>query len=104
MEKPKLFGEALKPKPENTSEYCKTKAPEKFYELIKNINSKYIAVSYNNTYSSKSSSSKNKITLEQIESTLEKKVGLKYLKKHNHFNAGKTDFDDHQEILFITKV
>ena len=80
--KPKLFGEALKPKPENTSEYCKTKAPEKFYELIKNINSKYIAVSYNNTYSSKSSSSKNKITLEQIESTLEKKVGLKYLKKN----------------------
>ncbi len=103
--KPKLFGEALKPKPENTSEYCKTKAPEKFYELIKNINSKYIAVSYNNTYSSKSSSSKNKITLEQIESTLEKKGRTKiFKKKHNHFNAGKTDFDDHQEILFITKV
>ena len=103
--KPKLFGEALKPKPENTSEYCKTKALEKFYELIKNINSKYIAVSYNNTYNSKSSSSKNKITLEQIESTLEKKGRTKiFKKKHNHFNAGKTDFDDHQEILFITKV
>ena len=63
------------------SEYCKTKAPEKFHELITNINSNYIAVSYNNTYKSKSSSSKNKITLEQILSTLEKKVGLKYLKK-----------------------
>ena len=63
------------------SEYCKTKAPEKFYELIKNINSKYIAVSYNNTYKSKSSSSKNKITLEQIESTLEKKGRTKIFKK-----------------------
>ena len=62
-------------------------------------------MSYNNTYSSKSSSSKNKITLEQIESTLEKKGRTKiFKKKHNHFNAGKTDFDDHQEILFITKI
>ena len=103
--KPKLFGEALKPQPENMSEYCKTKAPEKFNELIKNINSKYIAVSYNNTYNSKSSSSKNKITLEQILGTLEKKGKTKiFKKKHNYFNAGKTKFDDHQEILFITKV
>ena len=103
--KPKLFGEALKPQPENMSEYCKTKAPEKFHELINNINSKYIAVSYNNTYNSKSSSSKNKITLEQILSTLETKGKTKiFKKKHNYFNAGKTKFDDHQEILFITKV
>ena len=103
--KPKLFGEALKPETENMSEYCKTKAPEKFQELISNINSNFIVVSYNNTYKSKSSSSKNKITLEQILSTLEKKGKTKiFKKKHNYFNAGKTKFDDHQEILFITKV
>ena len=87
------------------SEYCKTKAPEKFQELISNINSNYIVVSYNNTYKSKSSSSKNKITLEQILSILEKKGKTKMFKKsHNYFNAGKTDFDNHYEYLFITKI
>ena len=103
--KPKLFGEALKPEPENMSEYCKTKAPKIFQELITNINSNYIVVSYNNTYKSKSSSSKNKITLEQILSTMKKKGKTKILKKnHNYFNAGKTNFDNHYEYLFITKI
>ena len=103
--KPKLFGEALKPETENMSEYCKTKAPEKFQELISNINSNFIVVSYNNTYKSKSSSSKNKITLEQILSTLNKKGKTKTFKKrHNYFNAGKTNFDNHYEYLFITKI
>ena len=37
--------------------------------------------------------------------TLEKKGKTKiFKKKHNYFNAGKTKFDDHQEILFITKL
>ena len=103
--KPKLFGEALKPETENMSEYCKTKAPEKFQELISNINSNFIVVSYNNTYKSKSSSSKNKITLEQILSTLKNKGKTKTFKKrHNYFNAGKTNFDNHYEYLFITKI
>ena len=87
------------------SEYCKTKAPKIFQELITNINSNYIVVSYNNTYKSKSSSSKNKITLEQILSILEKKGKTKMFKKsHNYFNAGKTNFDNHYEYLFITKI
>jgi adenine-specific DNA-methyltransferase len=103
--KPKLFGEALKPEPENMSEYCKTKAPEKFQKLISNINAKYIVLSYNNTYNPKSSSSKNKITLEQIKSILNQKGKTKILKKkHAHFNAGKTNFNDHHEYLFITKI
>ena len=103
--KPKLFGEALKPEPENMSEYCKTKAPKIFQELITNINSNYIVVSYNNTYKSKSSSSKNKITLDQILSTMKKKGRTKIFKKsHSYFNAGKTNFDNHYEYLFITKI
>ena len=64
-----------------------------------------IIVSYNNTYKSKSSSSKNKITLEQISSTLKNKGKTHvYSKSHVHFNAGKTDFSDHKEYLFITEV
>lgn len=103
-EKPKLFGEALKPEPENISDYCKTKAPEKFKDLIENLKCKYIVVSYNNTYKSNSSSSKNKITLDFIKKTLENNGKTKIFKKnHPHFNAGKTNFNNHQEYLFITK-
>ena len=70
-----------------------------------NIDAKYIVVSYNNTYKSKSSSSENKIKLEQIEDVLNKCGTTKvYTHKHQAFNAGKTEFDDHKEYLFITKI
>ncbi len=104
-DRPELYGVAMKPPTENTSEYCKTKAPEVFKELIHNLNCKYIAVSYNNTYFSKSNSSKNKIRLEQIEEILNRKGETTIHKKdHKFFNSGKTNFDNHQEYLFITKV
>jgi adenine-specific DNA-methyltransferase len=104
-DKPKLFGTALKPKPENMSEYCTTAAINSFRELVSDLKCKYIVVSYNNTYSSKSKSSENKMKLEDIKKILDKK-GLteQFSIKHQAFNAGKTNFDNHQEILFITKV
>ena len=102
--KPELEGVALKPKPENMSDYCRNSAPKVFADLIQNINVKYIVVTYSNTYHSKSSSSKNKITLEEIRETLTRKGETKvFEKKHQYFNAGKTDFDDHKEFVFITK-
>lgn len=103
--KPNLYGTALKPEPENISEYCKTKATATFEDLIKNIQAKYLVVSYNNTYNSKSGSSKNKILLEDLTKILSQKGELlQFEKKHNFFNAGKTDFDDHKEFIFIVKV
>ena len=103
--KPQLEGTALKPQAENMSEYCRNSAPEVFADLIKNIHVKYIVVTYNNTYNSKSSSSKNKITLEEIRDILSSKGQTAiYEKKHQCFNAGKTEFDDHKEFVFITKV
>lgn len=103
--KPQLEGTALKPQPENMSEYCRSSAPEVFADLIKNIDVKYIVVTYNNTYNSKSSSSKNKITLEEIKDILSSKGQTTvYEKKHPCFNAGKTEFDNHKEFVFITKV
>jgi len=103
-DKQKLYGVALKPKTENSSVYCTVRAIDAFKDLIKNLKCKYIVVSYNNTYASKSSSSKNKISLEQIKSVLEDKGETKVFKKnHKFFNSGKTDFDNHQEWLFITK-
>ena len=87
------------------SEYCKVAAFDQFKDLIESANTKEIIVSYNNTYNSKSSSSKNKISHEQILSVLKSKgKTIELSEKHNHFNAGKTEFDDHREYLFITKV
>lgn len=102
---PQLYGVALKPAPENMSRYCTSHAVDAFEDLIFSLNVKYIAVSYNNTYNSKSSSSENKITLEQIQSILEK-CGPTHIYECSHpfFNAGKTDFSDHKELLFITTV
>lgn len=52
--KPPLFGVALKPEAENSSIYCTVKAKDAFKDLIESMNAKYFAVSYNNTYNSKS--------------------------------------------------
>lgn len=102
---PKLYGVALKPAPENMSRYCTSRAVDAFEDLIANLNVRYIVVSYNNTYNSKSSSSENKISLEQIKHILEK-CGATHIYEcsHRFFNAGKTDFNDHKELLFITTV
>lgn len=102
--KPPLTGTALKPPEENMSDYCRNNAPEIFADLIRNLGVKYIVVTYNNTYNSKSSSSRNKITLEEIRSILERKGETSvYEKRHPCFNAGKTEFEDHREFVFITK-
>jgi len=104
-DKPKLHGVALKPEPENMSDYCRVSAKKRLYELVHSIKTKYFAVSYNNTYNSKSNSSKNKITLEEIEEILNSIGTTKiYEKEHQQFNTGKTEFDNHREYLFITKV
>ena len=103
--KPELFGVAMKPEAQNMSAYCTSSAPAAFRDLIQNLNVKYIAVSYNNTYNSKSGSSKNKITLEQIKSILEERGDTAvYDCAHRCFNTGKTEFADHKELLFITEV
>ena len=104
-DKPKLYGVAVKPEPENMSKYSSSKAIDSFRELISDLNSKYIVVSYNNTYNSKSKSSQNKMSLEDISTILNRKGLTKiYTTEHQAFNAGKTEFKDHKEFLFITRV
>ncbi len=102
---PPLFGVALKPEPDNMSDYCRNTATKVFSDLIETLSCKYIVVSYNNTYESKSSSSRNKISLENIKEILEHKGRLEIFEKHHQFfNAGKTDFPDHKEFIFIVEV
>lgn len=105
--KPELYGTARKPeaRPETTSSYCKSEAHLSLKDLIESADSKLILLSYNNTYNSKSGSSKNKISFEQIQSIMKNKGKTKIVeKKFPSFNAGKTNFDDHKEFLFITEV
>lgn len=104
-EKPQLSGTALKPPVENMSAYCSSSAKDAFSDLIQHLNCRYIVVSYNNTYNSKSSSSENKMTLEDIEAILKKQGStVKYEMPFKAFNAGKTDIKNHKEIIFITEV
>lgn len=102
---PKLYGVALKPAPENMSRFCTVKAADAFRDLVSKMKTQYIVVSYNNTYHSKSKSSENKISLEEIERILSL-AGETKVFEHTHqaFNTGKTDFKDHKELLFITTV
>jgi adenine-specific DNA-methyltransferase len=102
---PELFGVALKPPPENISDYCKRAAPGSLQDLISKLDTRFIVISYNNTYNSKSTSSQNKITLEEIEVIARSRGKVKILElPHKHFNAGKTQFKDHREFLFTVKV
>ncbi|MBQ7257915.1 MAG: DNA adenine methylase [Abditibacteriota bacterium] len=102
---PNLYGEALKPKEENMSDYCRNSATSAFWDLINSLKCKYIVVSYNNTYNPKSSSSKNKISMNSINLILNHKGETKVFEKdYKFFNTGKTDFSDHKELIFITKV
>ena len=103
--KPELFGVAMKPAAENMSAYCSVKAVDAFEDLVAHLDTRYIVVSYNNTYNSKSSSSENKIQLDDIKRILNK-LGPTEVFEHSHqfFNAGKTEFDDHKELLFVTHV
>ena len=95
----------MKPPLENMSEYCSSRARIAMADLVQNIDARYLVVSYNNTYYSKSSSSRNKIQLDELTSILSS-VGNTKIFEHSHpfFNAGKTEFKDHKELLFVTKV
>ena len=86
------------------SDYSRAKAPEVFRDLIENLQSKLIVVSYNNTYNAKSSASNNKISEQQLLDILSSKgsVSVKEI-KHKSFNSGKTNFTNHKEILYVCK-
>jgi len=104
-EKPTLSGVAQKPPLENMSDYCRSSAPKAFDDLIQKLDALYIVVTYNNTYNSKSSSSLNKISLEDIEAILTRRGATsRFESDYRYFNAGKTNLAEHKEIVFITKV
>ncbi len=109
--KPKLYGIAKKPEPNNMSEYCKVNAKEALKDLLDSLShyTRYIVMTYNNTYTSRSNSSQNKISFNELQSLLEN-TGTTHIHEYNFkaFNSGKTDtktnFKEHKEVIFVCKV
>ena len=87
------------------SDYNTMKAPEAFADLIRNIRSKYILVSYNNMAKKGSGRSNAKISNKEILETLEKrgKVSV-YSTDFKVFTTGKTNIDNHKELLYLCEV
>lgn len=106
-EKPTEFeGVSMKFKRDNLkSGYSQAKAPRLMEDLIKNAKCKLIIVSYNNTYNAKSGASNNKISEEELYEILAKKGKTEVIEiDYKSFNAGKTDFDNHKEKLYVCEV
>lgn len=104
--KPKVFGTARKmDRSALKSRYCENSAPRVFDRLIKDLNCKYIIVSYNNMGLKGAGRSQAKISDVDIIRSLEQKGKVTiYETDFNQFTTGKTNVDDHKERLFICKV
>lgn len=105
--KPKVRGVAKKPVDlsDKRSLYNGVKAPEAFSDLINSIDAKYILVSYNNMAKKGNSRSNAKISNEEIIEILEKKGKLEiFHTNHQPFSTGKSQIDNHKELLYLCKV
>ena len=98
-EKPEVVGVAKKmvDRADIKSKYCTVAAPVAFKELIKNINSKYILVSYNNMGEKGAGRSQAKISDTEIEEILKTKGEVKIFEQdHQYFTTGKSEIDGHK--------
>lgn len=105
-EKPEVFGVAKKmDRTALKSKYCTKEAPAAFDDLIKNIRSKYIVVSYNNMAKKGDDRSNARISDSQILKTLESKGEVKtFSQPLKAFTTGKSEHSDNEERLFVCKV
>lgn len=103
--KPTVSGKTLKmPRQEKMSEYSKAKAKDFLKDLVISAKTKFILLSYNNTYKANSGASINKISEQDI-CTILNSVGKikRFDTSYRYFNSGKTNFDNHREILYLCK-
>ncbi|MDR1087660.1 MAG: DNA adenine methylase [Endomicrobium sp.] len=101
-----VSGKTLKfPRNEKKSDYSKSKALHFLMDLVAELKTKYIMLSYNNTYQANSEASNNKIKFNEIVNLLSGFGKLKiYDSDYKFFNSGKTFFDGHKEFLFVCKI
>ena len=102
-EKPSLHGVAKKMDRDNLkSRYCTTQATDAFEDLIKNTNSKYILLSYNNMADKGNSRSNARISDDDIMRILSQKGKVcVFRQKYKAFSAGKSEIKDNEERLFL---
>ncbi|MCX7921345.1 MAG: DNA adenine methylase [Clostridia bacterium] len=104
--KPKVEGVAKKmlDRSHIKSSYCTSRAPQAFKDLVDNINSKYIVVSYNNMAQKGNGRSNAKISDEEILEILKLRGRVKVFDTDfKYFTAGKTNLTDHKERIFLCK-
>lgn len=105
--KPKVVGVAKKmvDRSHIKSHYSTKKAPQAFEDLIQNIDSKYILVSYNNMAKKGNGRSNAKISNEEIINTLKKRGKVTVFEMpFQVFTTGKTNIKDHKELLYLCEV
>ncbi|MEE3428138.1 MAG: DNA adenine methylase [Ruminococcus sp.] len=104
-EKPEVFGVAKKmDRSTMKSKYCTQSATEAFEQLIKDINAKYILLSYNNMAAKGNDRSNAKISDDDILRILKQKGEVKvFSESYKAFTTGKSDIDDNQERLFLCR-
>ena len=104
-EKPEVFGVAKKmDRSSMKSKYCTQSATEAFEQLIKDINAKYILLSYNNMAAKGNDRSNAKISDDDILRILKQKGEVKvFSESYKAFTTGKSDIDDNQERLFLCR-
>ena len=104
-EKPEVFGVAKKmDRSSMKSKYCTQSATEAFEQLIKDIKSNYILLSYNNMATKGNDRSNAKISDEDILRILKSKGEVKvFSESYKAFTTGKSDIDNNQERLFLCK-
>ncbi|WP_334083401.1 DNA adenine methylase [Helicobacter typhlonius] len=101
--KPKLYGIARKPEPENLSKYCKVGAKETFKDLIESLAKicRVLVVSYNNTYNANARSN-TRLKQYEIKEILES-IGKVQMFEYNFkpFSSGKSNLSNHKERIFV---
>ncbi len=105
--KPELIGKARKMKDRRNlkSNYCTVKAVDSFKDLIENLNTKHILVSYNNMARKGNGRSNAKISNSEIVEILSSKGNVEIFETDfNAFTTGKSKIDDHKELVYYCKV
>jgi adenine-specific DNA-methyltransferase len=102
-EKPAVVGVARKmDRSRLKSDYCTIKATTAFSDLIRNIDAKYIVLSYNNMAKKGNDRSNAKINDKDIMRILSAKGEVKiFTQEYKPFSTGKSDIDEHEERLFL---
>lgn len=105
--KPEVVGVSRKSvdRSDRKSKYNFVSAPKVFDDLIQNISSKYVLVSFNNMSNKGSGRSNAKISHDEIIESLSKRGKVKiFSSDFQVYNTGKTNVNDHKEMLYLLEI